>query len=108
MTAFALPWIVLIGYCALVWHMTPVAVTTDGFFGGTSRTGARPGLWLLVASAAITWIFAKSIANSAGLAHAFGVTGAVGYALYYLVWPNTKAIPSSRRPLDPVAFPSAR
>ncbi len=84
MTAFALPWIVLIGYCALVWRMTPVAVTTDGFFGGTSRTGARPGLWLLVASAAITWIFAKSIANSAGLAHAFGVTGAVGYALYYL------------------------
>lgn len=84
MTSFALPWIVLIGYCALVWRLAPSAVTTGGFFGGTSRKGAPPGLWLLVASAAITWIFAKSISNSAGLAYAFGVTGAVGYALYYL------------------------
>ncbi len=43
MTSFALPWIVLLGNCALVWRMTP-AVTTGGFFGGTSRTGAQPGL----------------------------------------------------------------
>ena len=84
MTSFALPWIILIGYCALVWRMTPSTVTAGGFFAGTSRKGAEPGLWLLVASAAITWIFAKSIANSAGLAFAFGITGAIGYALYYL------------------------
>ena len=37
-----------------------------------------------MASAAITWIFAKSIANAADLAGAFGIIGGVGYALYYL------------------------
>jgi SSS family solute:Na+ symporter len=32
----------------------------------------------LIASAAISWIFAKSIANAAGLAQAFGLSGSIG------------------------------
>ena len=35
-------------------------------------------------SAAITWIFAKSVANVADLSYAYGVTGGVGYTIYYL------------------------
>ncbi|MFP6735536.1 MAG: hypothetical protein VB959_17095 [Rhodospirillales bacterium] len=53
-------------------------------FFGSGDTGTPPGLWLLVASAAIFWIFAKSIANAASLAQAFGLSGSIGYATYYL------------------------
>ena len=79
-----LPWLVMLGYGLLVWWMAPRSATPGGFFGGGSNEGRAPGLWLLIASAAISWIFAKSIANSAGLAYAFGLTGSIGYAIYYL------------------------
>lgn len=79
-----LPWFVLGTYGVIVLRMTPVSVTPIQFFTGRAASGAEPGLWLLVASAAITWIFAKSIANAANLAGAFGIVGGIGYALYYL------------------------
>ncbi len=82
--ALIAPWLVLLGYCALILRMTPRRVTPAQFFAGGTETGGEPGLWLLVASAAITWIFAKSIANAADLANAFGVAGGIGYAFYYL------------------------
>lgn len=82
--ALVLPWAVLAGYCLVVLRMTPRAVSPAQFFGGTDAGGKAPGLWLLVASAAITWIFAKSIANAADLAGAFGIWGGIGYAIYYL------------------------
>ncbi len=82
--SFALPWLVLAAYCLIVLRLTPQAVTPAQFFAGADARGAAPGLWLLVASAAITWIFAKSIANAADLAGAFGIWGGIGYALYYL------------------------
>ena len=78
------PWAVLAGYCLLVWRFSPRGVTSRQFFGGQSATGTAPGLWLLVFSAAITWVFAKSIANAADLANAFGPIGGLGYATYYL------------------------
>ncbi len=78
------PWAVLAGYCLLVWRFSPRSVTAKQFFGGQSAAGKAPGLWLLVFSAAITWVFAKSIANAADLANAFGPIGGVGYATYYL------------------------
>jgi Na+/proline symporter len=79
-----LPWLVLASYCVIVLRLTPQSVTPMQFFGGGDARGAAPGLWLLVASAAITWIFAKSIANAADLAGAFGIIGGIGYAIYYL------------------------
>ncbi len=79
-----LPWFVLGTYCVIVLKMTPVSVTPAQFFTGRAASGGEPGLWLLVASAAITWIFAKSIANAANLAGAFGIAGGIGYAIYYL------------------------
>ena len=56
----------------------------DSFFKGSSDAGASLALWVLVFSAAISWIFAKSISNAANLGQAFGITGGIGYATYYL------------------------
>lgn len=80
----ALPWLVLAAYAVLVWVIMPRRVNAAQFFDGASRNGTEPGLWLLVASAAITWVFAKSISNAANLGAAFGLWGGVGYAVYYL------------------------
>lgn len=80
-------WITLASYGLILFGLvratTPTKVSAPEFFEGTSQ-GRSPGLWLLVASAAISWIFAKSIDNAASLANAFGILGGVGYAIYYL------------------------
>ncbi len=78
------PWAVLATACIVTWAATPRRVTSPQFFDGRSSDGALPGLWLVAVSAAITWIFAKSIANVADLAYAFGITGGLGYTIYYL------------------------
>ena len=77
-------WAVLLGYCALTIAFNPRNVSPTQFFRGQSRTGGVPSVWLVAASAAISWIFAKSIANAADLGQAFGVVGGIGYAIYYL------------------------
>lgn len=82
-----LTWTLLISYGYFIYHTvrktTPGRVSATAFFQGESTEGNRPGLWLLVASAAISWIFAKSIENAASLAQTFGITGGIGYAFYY-------------------------
>lgn len=78
------PWAVLAVACGVTWMATPRRVTSPQFFDGRRSDGALPGLWLVAVSAAITWIFAKSIANAADLSYAFGITGGLGYTLYYL------------------------
>jgi Na+/proline symporter len=88
MFATTLTWALLAGYGGLIFYLvrqtTPQRVTAPEFFEGQSKTGQAPGMWLLVASAAISWIFAKSIDNAATLGGAFGVLGGIGYAIYYL------------------------
>jgi solute:Na+ symporter, SSS family len=88
MVESTLTWALLAGYGGLLFYLvqrtTPDKVTPPEFFEGQSSTGQAPGLWLLVASAAISWIFAKSIDNAASLGQAFGVLGGIGYAIYYL------------------------
>lgn len=80
----AAPWIVLAAYCLVTWWVTPGKVEAGQFFNGRSETGAAPGIWLVAMSAAITWIFSKSIANASDLSFAFGLTGGIGYTIYYL------------------------
>ena len=84
MFASVAPWAVLLGYAALIWWLMPTRVSPGQFYGGESDGGKAPGVFLLVASAAISWLFAKSIANAASLGAAFGIWGGIGYALYYL------------------------
>jgi len=80
----SLPWLVMLAYAVVVWRLAPKRASVAGFFSGGSEKGTPPGLWLLAASAGISWIFTKSITNAAGLAQAFGLSGSIGYATYYL------------------------
>lgn len=88
MIANTLTWVLLAGYGGVLFYLvrqtTPQKVSAPEFFEGQSSQGEAPGLWLLVASAAISWIFAKSIDNAASLGQAFGLLGGIGYAIYYL------------------------
>lgn len=87
MTTTNILWLALAGlvYMAGIWYIAPRAKTVAGFFGGQDEeTGREPKFWVLVSSAAISWIFAKSIVNSANLGQAFGIWGSIGYALYYV------------------------
>uniref|UniRef100_A0ACD5GQF8 Uncharacterized protein n=1 Tax=Desertifilum tharense IPPAS B-1220 TaxID=1781255 RepID=A0ACD5GQF8_9CYAN len=78
----------LLGYGFFIYRVvqvtTPNQVSASEFFQGESAQGKPPGLWLLAASAAITWVFAKSIDNAASLGGSLGIAGGVGYTLYYL------------------------
>jgi len=75
---------VLAVYCFVTWSVTPRKVSRDQFFDGRNNEGSAPGVWLVAMSAAITWIFAKSIANASDLSYAFGPIGGLGYTIYYL------------------------
>lgn len=61
----------------------PRRATVEGFFGGQSARGAAPGLWVLVLSQVTTWIFARSLMNSAILGYYYGIAGTLAYAAYY-------------------------
>ncbi|WP_300304217.1 hypothetical protein [Ferrovibrio sp.] len=78
------PWLVLLAYAVVTWFITPKKVSSPQFFNGASDSGHAPGIILVALSAAITWVFAKSIANAADLAYAFGLAGSIGYTIYYL------------------------
>jgi Na+/proline symporter len=84
MNTTAALWGLTFMYMVIVWWRAPQQVSAVGFFSGQQEDGREPSLWLLVASAAISWIFAKSIVNAADLANAFGFLGGVGYGVYYL------------------------
>ncbi len=71
-------------YMVVIWLAAPRNVDFKQFFTGQSSTNTEPTVLLLAASAAISWIFAKSIVNSASLTHSFGLWGGFGYAVYYL------------------------
>lgn len=64
--------------------VAPRRATVEGFFSGQGGTGAAPGLWTLVLSQVTTWIFARSLMNSAILGYFFGIAGTLAYAAYYL------------------------
>lgn len=63
--------------------VAPRRASVDGFFGGRSTAGHAPGLWVLVLSQVTTWIFARSLMNSAILGYYYGIWGVVAYAAYY-------------------------
>ena len=59
-------------------------VSVEGFFQGSQSRGQAPGLWTLVLSQVTTWIFARSLLNSAILGYYYGVAGSLAYTAYYL------------------------
>lgn len=63
--------------------VSPKRATIEGFFQGQIG-GASPGLWTLVLSQVTTWIFARSLMNSAILGYFYGMAGTLAYTAYYL------------------------
>ncbi|MEO0751234.1 MAG: sodium:proline symporter [Pseudomonadota bacterium] len=63
--------------------VAPRHASVEGFFGGRGATGQAPGLWVLVLSQVTTWIFARSLMNSAILGYYYGMWGVLAYAAYY-------------------------
>jgi Na+/proline symporter len=61
----------------------PRRASVEGFFEG-QVAGRAPGLWTLVLSQVTTWIFARSLMNSAILGYYYGAAGTLAYAAYYL------------------------
>ena len=61
----------------------PRRATVAGFFSGARVDGRAPGLWVLVLSQVTTWIFARSLMNSAILGYFYGIWGTLAYAAYY-------------------------
>ncbi len=64
-------------------YVAPRRASVEGFFGGASAEGQAPGLWTLVLSQVTTWIFARSLMNSAILGFFYGIAGVLAYAAYY-------------------------
>ena len=81
-----MPWLVFAAYALIVLKATPRAAGPMAFFGGHSLSGRTPGIWLLGASAAISWVMAKSVDNAMNLTAAFGYWGGIGYATYWLAF----------------------
>lgn len=80
------PWLVLFGYCGLIFYITPGRVSPAQFFGGASKLGIPPNAVLLGVSGAISWVMAKSLDNAMNLSAAFGVWGGLAYAAYWLTF----------------------
>ncbi len=78
------PWLVLALFCAVTWGVTPRRVSAPQFFDGRRSDRGAPGVVMVAMSAAITWVFAKSIANASALAYGYGLAGGIGYTVYYL------------------------
>ncbi|WP_136441557.1 sodium:proline symporter [Pacificoceanicola onchidii] len=63
--------------------LAPRRASVEGFFGGRTQSGDAPGLWTLVLSQVTTWIFARSLMNSAILGYFYGAPGVLAYTAYY-------------------------
>ncbi len=64
--------------------LSPPARSYHSFFKGMSGQGQAPGLWTLTLSQVTTWIFARSLMNTAILGFYYGIWGTIAYAAYYL------------------------
>ena len=83
MSDLTIQWILVIASSLVLFFVSPYAKTVNDFFKG-SKLEKEPGFILLTSSLVISWLFAKSITNSANLGLSFGIVGGVAYAGYYL------------------------
>ena len=58
-------------------------VTAQGFYKGHTEAGLSPSVLTLTFSQVTTWIFARSLLNSAILGFYYGIWGILAYACYY-------------------------
>ncbi len=79
--------------------VAPRRAGIEGFFDG-QHGGRAPGLMVLVLSQVTTWIFARSLMNSAILGYYYGFPGTLAYAAYYLSFLTGGYIVSQLRARD--------
>jgi len=79
----AFQWGLVILSSLILFFISPLATTAEQFFKA-SHKGKAPNWILLTGSLVISWVFAKSIANSAILGNQYGMVGGVAYGAYYL------------------------
>jgi len=65
---------------------------TDGNQATDPASRAEVGFWTLMPSAFITWIFAKSINNSAIWGSRYGILGGIAYAGFYMSFFSAAAV----------------
>lgn len=76
--------IAILGVVAIISIIvSPRVKTIDGFFLGSSDTGAAPKVLTLTLSQVTTWIFARSLLNAGILGYFFGIAGALAYTAFY-------------------------
>lgn len=76
-------WLLLSAFGIFFLIAAPYAKNVKTFFEAQSDKGKQPNLIVLTSSLVISWIFAKSITNTANLSLTFGIVGGVSYAVYY-------------------------
>lgn len=76
-------WVLMTASCVILLLIVPYSRSASSFFKGNQKNGQQPNLFLLTSSLVISWIFAKSITNAAGLGQQFGLVGGVAYGAYY-------------------------
>lgn len=76
------PRLILAGFILPIRIMISHSINALHFFGGNTKTGIRPELFLLITNAVTTWIFGKPIVNVSNLPSRYGIVGGIGYALY--------------------------
>lgn len=83
MSVTALQWALVLASSLVLFVASPLARTVPEFFRG-ARKNHSPNTLYLTSSLVISWLFAKSITNSANLGKQFGLVGGIAYAGYYL------------------------
>lgn len=80
-------WGFLLLYGAVMYALSPLARSEEGFFRGSDAAGRPATEWALFCSVFISWIFAKSVTNAANLGAKYGAVGSLAYATYWLSIP---------------------
>ena len=86
-TEATLFWGFLVVYGVVMYVLSPKSKNPNSFYKGADDQGNPVSQWSLTASIFISWIFAKSVTNAANLGAAYGVTGGLAYASYWLSIP---------------------
>jgi Na+/proline symporter len=77
-------WATVLAFGLLFLLTAPLSRTVAEFFSATTTQGKTPNVLTLTSSLVISWVFAKSITNAAGLGMSYGIVGGVAYSMYYL------------------------
>lgn len=77
-------WTTVLAFGLLFLLAAPLSRTVAEFFSATTTKGKTPNVLTLTSSLVISWVFAKSITNAAGLGMNYGIVGGVAYSMYYL------------------------